>query len=226
MQSTVDVDFTGIYAGDGRVIHAVRGPGRGSFMDSSSPFYSSNNHVESISINNFVSGGELYLYQYGVNLGYFIAKIRGGACTLASSDTTKFVLDRAKFLLRYKHEKVNEHKVKRKEGFGAYHLFSYKRRKGKKIKVIVGSYDLFRNNCEDFAIYCKTSLAVRGFVPVGRSGQIACLFAAAGFLFSFYIPYLTSNLIRVVAGYCIYSTYRIISDTKYRWDTCIIPVEE
>ncbi|KAF3434427.1 hypothetical protein FNV43_RR25530 [Rhamnella rubrinervis] len=151
----------GIYAGNGEVIHDVRG--RGPYVYSSSPSSSSDN----------------------------------GACTLASSEPTSFVLHRANFLLK----------------------------RGKQSRVILGAYDLFRNNCEDFAIYCKTGLAVRGSIPVGRSGQIACLLAAVGFVIAFKIPYPTSNLLRLSAGCFIYSTLRIISDTRFRKDTRRIPAE-
>ncbi|XP_058224136.1 protein LEAD-SENSITIVE 1-like isoform X1 [Rhododendron vialii] len=36
-----------------------------------------------------------------------------------------------------------------------------------------GNYDLVRNNCEDFALYCKTGLLKVVDDGVGRSGQIA-----------------------------------------------------
>ena len=63
-------------------------------------------------------------------------------------------------------------------------------------------------------------------VPMGRSGQVAGLYAVAGFIICFKSPYMISNLIRMVIGFCIYSTYRIISDTKYRWDTSRVPVDQ
>ncbi|KAL1205809.1 Protein LEAD-SENSITIVE 1 [Cardamine amara subsp. amara] len=34
-----------------------------------------------------------------------------------------------------------------------------------------GAYHLFENNCEDFAIYCKTSLVVLSKINLGSSGQ-------------------------------------------------------
>lgn len=34
-----------------------------------------------------------------------------------------------------------------------------------------GSYDLFTNNCEDFALYCRTGLLIRGRKASGGSGQ-------------------------------------------------------
>ncbi|KAJ1686007.1 hypothetical protein LUZ63_017397 [Rhynchospora breviuscula] len=35
-----------------------------------------------------------------------------------------------------------------------------------------GAYNLFKNNCEDFAIYCKTSHVEKSYTTVSRSGQI------------------------------------------------------
>ncbi|KAG6715675.1 hypothetical protein I3842_04G006300 [Carya illinoinensis] len=88
----------------------------------------------------FLSGGNLYLFKYGVSRAFFLAKVRGGTCTRASSDPPEVVIHRAKYLLG--------------NGFG--------------------SYDIFKNNCEDFALYCKTGLLVR------RSGQVASFNAAVG----------------------------------------------
>lgn len=34
-----------------------------------------------------------------------------------------------------------------------------------------GHYDVFQNNCEDFALYCKTGLLIMDKLGVGRSGQ-------------------------------------------------------
>ncbi|EOA38575.1 hypothetical protein CARUB_v10010395mg [Capsella rubella] len=34
-----------------------------------------------------------------------------------------------------------------------------------------GNYDIFKNNCEDFALYCKTGLLIMDKLGVGRSGQ-------------------------------------------------------
>nr|XP_043630437.1 protein LEAD-SENSITIVE 1-like [Erigeron canadensis] len=36
---------------------------------------------------------------------------------------------------------------------------------------IFGDYHLFRNNCEDFALYCKTGLLIKGDSSTGCSGQ-------------------------------------------------------
>ncbi|KAK9950582.1 hypothetical protein M0R45_006066 [Rubus argutus] len=103
----------GIYVGEGKVIHFTRAAGReigtGTVLDrfifSSSPSHSSENPcpncddpsgrdagVMSSCLDCFLSGGDLYLFEYGVNPALFIAKARGGTCTLASSDPSEDVL--------------------------------------------------------------------------------------------------------------------------------------
>nr|GFD16754.1 NC domain-containing protein-related protein [Tanacetum cinerariifolium] len=67
----------------------------------------------------------------------FLAKARGGTCTLAVSDPPEAVVHRANYLLN--------------NGFGCYNVF--------------------KNNCEDFAIYCKTGLLVVDQRTMGQSGQ-------------------------------------------------------
>ncbi|CAI0440444.1 unnamed protein product, partial [Linum tenue] len=41
-----------------------------------------------------------------------------------------------------------------------------------------GNYDVFRNNCEDFALYCKTGLLITDSQGVGRSGQASSVIGA------------------------------------------------
>ncbi|XP_013615821.1 PREDICTED: uncharacterized protein LOC106322252, partial [Brassica oleracea var. oleracea] len=42
-----------------------------------------------------------------------------------------------------------------------------------------GEYHVFENNCEDFAMYCKTGLVVGRSYVLGRSGQVNSVSAAA-----------------------------------------------
>ncbi|GAA0146929.1 hypothetical protein LIER_06757 [Lithospermum erythrorhizon] len=210
----------GIYIGDGKVIHYTRGGGQeigtGTFLDrmicSSSPARPSDSpcpHCGDQSkadgvicscLDCFLSGGELYLFQYGVPPAFFIAKARGGTCTLAPSDLTDHVLHRAQFLLE--------------NGFGVYNLF--------------------KNNCEDFAIYCKTGLLVFTNVGVGRSGQACSFFAVASAVGSSPLRFLTSfaglsavttfgALSTVSCG--VYCISRFVSDIGVRRDVEKIPVE-
>lgn len=134
----------GIYVGDDKVIHFTRRGqevGTGTVLDlllvSSGPTRShapcptcvpaeeSECHgVVSSCLNCFLAGGILYCFEYAVSPALFLAKARGGTCTLAISDPDDDVIHRAKYLLD--------------NGFGCYNVF--------------------KNNCEDFAIYCKTGL--------------------------------------------------------------------
>ncbi|KAK9758095.1 hypothetical protein RND81_01G206400 [Saponaria officinalis] len=83
----------------------------------------------------FLGSGSLHLFKYGVYSITFFVKARSGTCTMAKSDPSETVIDRATRLLRI--------------GFG--------------------KYDVVENNCEDFALYCKTGLLdKRG---CGSSGQ-------------------------------------------------------
>ncbi|KAM1431319.1 hypothetical protein ACFX2I_047285 [Malus domestica] len=202
----------GIYFGEGKVIHFTRGAGQetgtGTVLDrfllSSSPSHSSDNPcpncgdqstldgVISSCIDCFLSGGYLYLFEYGVNPALFIAKARGGTCTLARSDSPEDVLHRASFLLQ--------------NGFG--------------------SYDIFKNNCEDFAIYCKTGLLVFTSISVGRSGQAASIVAAATAVVSSPLRFLTTSFTGLgVVGCGMYCISRIVSDIGIRRDVKKVPVE-
>ncbi|KAF3433974.1 hypothetical protein FNV43_RR25077 [Rhamnella rubrinervis] len=102
----------GIYVGDGKVIHVTRAPGPIIFSSASESFPyhrpSGEDRVECCSIEDFLSGGDLNLYHYGVNRALFLIK-RGGTCTRFSSDPPKDVLHRAFSLLE--------------KGFGDYNLF-------------------------------------------------------------------------------------------------------
>ncbi|KAE8717032.1 CCHC-type integrase [Hibiscus syriacus] len=136
----------------------------------------------------FLTDGDLYLFKYAVSPASFVTKLRGGTCTIASSD----VLHRAFFLLQ--------------NGFGVYHLF--------------------KNNCEDFAIYCKTGLLVITSISVGRSGQAASFQAAANFIVSSSIRYMTTSFPGLAAvGYGMYCYSRLVSDIGVRRDVEKVPVE-
>lgn len=149
----------GIYIGDDKVIHFTRRGqevGTGTFVDlllvSSGPTQSlvpcptctppeEGHGVVSSCLNCFLSGGILYRFEYSVSPALFLAKARGGTCTLAESDPAEVVVDRAKYLLE--------------NGFGCYNVF--------------------KNNCEDFAIYCKTGLLVLEQGAIGQGGQVVSI---------------------------------------------------
>lgn len=140
----------------------------------------------------FLHGGSLYLFHYAVSPALFLAKARGGTCTLAASDPRDVVVHRARYLLD--------------KGFGAY--------------------SLFKNNCEDFAIYCKTGLLVDTAFSVGRSGQLASLTAAFSAVASSPLRFLTTSaggLAIVTTG--MYCVGRYVSDIGVRRDVVKVPVQ-
>ncbi|KFK25860.1 hypothetical protein AALP_AA8G171700 [Arabis alpina] len=190
----------GIYIGDGNVIHFTRGDGleigTGTFLDKiivgSIPNHGGDNNnpcsncghqsnldgVISSCINCFLSGGNLYLFEYGVSTAIFLTKLRGGTCTIAPSDSSDEVISRAKFLLLHN---------------------------------VFGNYHPFENNCEDFAIYCKTSLMVGKDYMLGRSGQASSVSAAA-------------CIARMVSPWAS-NAIRLFTDIGMRKDVMKVPVE-
>ncbi|KAF3433992.1 hypothetical protein FNV43_RR25095 [Rhamnella rubrinervis] len=165
----------GIYMGDGKVVHLTRAPGLIIFSSSheSSPSHHSGEDQDRVvccSIEEFLCGGDLYLYEYGVMTVLFLIK-RGGSCTPFTSDPPKDVLHRASILLE--------------KGFGDYHL--------------VG------NNCEAFAIYCKTSLLRVDGPNRGISGQIQFLYAIITVVIFSPVGSLPSALAPVIHGVLYFS---------------------
>ncbi|KAJ6925216.1 hypothetical protein NC652_018225 [Populus alba x Populus x berolinensis] len=151
--------YEGIYIGDDKVVHFTRRGqevGTGTVLDvlllSSGPARSTvpcpnctmqqDGHGVILScLNCFLAGGILYRFEYAVNPALFLAKVRGGTCTLAVSDSNDIVVHRATYLLE--------------NGFGCYNVF--------------------KNNCEDFAIYCKTGMLIVDQGTLGQSGQAASI---------------------------------------------------
>ena len=152
--------------------------------------------VISSCIDCFLSGGDLYRYEYGVTPALFLAKARGGTCTLASSESEEQVIHRAFYFL--------------KKGFGVYHVM--------------------KNNCEDFALCCKTGLKVISTVKVGQSGQAATFQAATGVFLSLAclspFGYAATSVASLVATYGTYSVKRYINDIGVRRDVERVVLEE
>ncbi|KAG4935089.1 hypothetical protein AAZX31_18G047200 [Glycine max] len=204
----------GIYVGEGMVIHFTRRAGQetrsGTILDrlliSSPPLRATfdtpcprcgdqarSDGVICSCLDCFLSGGDLYLFEYSVSPAFFLAKARGGTCTTAFSDPTDEVLHRALFLLE--------------NGFGGYHVF--------------------KNNCEDFAIYCKTGLLVVTNISVGRSGQAASCFAAASAVVSSPLRFMTASFGGLALVGCgMYCVSRYVSDIGVRGDVAKVPVEK
>lgn len=89
-----------------------------------------------------------------------------------------------------------------------------------------GVYNIFKNNCEDFAIYCKTGLLIFTTVSVGRSGQATSFIAAASAIVSSPLRFMTTGFAGLTAMGCgIYCISRLVSDIGVRRDVMKIPVE-
>ncbi|CAO2827060.1 unnamed protein product [Amaranthus hypochondriacus] len=202
----------GIYVGDNKVIHFTRHGqevGTGTALDlllvSSGP---NRRHVPcptcipaegghgviSSCLDCFLASGILYRFEYNVNPSLFVAKLRGGTCTLAPSDPAEIVLHRAKYLLN--------------NGFGFYNVF--------------------KNNCEDFTIYCKTGLVVVDQLTMGQSGQAVSLIGgplAAALSTPFRL--LTANPYGMAAmAVGVYCTSRVAADIGMRKDVMKLEVED
>eukprot|EP00252_Welwitschia_mirabilis_P012786 TRINITY_DN2828_c0_g3_i1.p1 TRINITY_DN2828_c0_g3~~TRINITY_DN2828_c0_g3_i1.p1 ORF type:complete len:243 (-),score=16.69 TRINITY_DN2828_c0_g3_i1:106-834(-) len=202
----------GIYMGDGSVIHFTRGRGEelgtGTVLDvllmSSGPSHTVEDcqncnqrnatGVTRSCLDCFLAGGALYRFEYNVSPAFFLAKARGGTCTLAASDPPEAVVYRAKYLLD--------------NGFGCYNIF--------------------KNNCEDFAIYCKTGLLVIDRNAIGRSGQAASFLGAPfAAVFSTPLRFFTTDVPGITAvaigTYCL---SRYAADMGVRKDVSKIAVEK
>jgi len=203
----------GIYIGDGKVVHFTRGRGEelgtGTVLDifllSSGPSHRADlcqtcNHQENSDgvvcscLDCFLAGGALYRFEYSVSSALFLAKARGGTCTLAETDPPETVVHRATYLLE--------------NGFGCYNIF--------------------KNNCEDFAIYCKTGLLVIDRNPIGRSGQAASILGAPfAAIFSSPLRFLTTDITGMtVVAIGMYCLSRYAADIGVRRDVSKIAVDD
>eukprot|EP01018_Ginkgo_biloba_P012704 Gb_09996 [translate_table: standard] len=203
----------GIYVGGNKVVHFTRGSGQevgtGTFIDAfisssmSSPtcprcpdcgFQRENSGVILSCLDCFLAEGPLYRFEYGASPAVFLAKARGGTCTLADSDPPETVIHRAMYLLQ--------------NGFGNYHIF--------------------QNNCEDFAIYCKTGLLVVEQNGLGRSGQAASIVGVPlAAILSSPFRFLMAGPVgvaTVTAG--VYCLSRYATDIGVRTDVAKVAVED
>ncbi|XP_060190843.1 protein LEAD-SENSITIVE 1-like [Lycium barbarum] len=87
-----------------------------------------------------------------------------------------------------------------------------------------GNYNLFKNNCEDFAIYCKTGYLYFRTGGIGRSGQAASFAAAASALASAPVRLMPTTSLAAV-GWGIYCANRFFSDIGVRRDVMKIPAD-
>ncbi|XP_042480745.1 protein LEAD-SENSITIVE 1-like isoform X1 [Macadamia integrifolia] len=203
----------GIYVGGSKVVHFTRERDTGSSMEtpriSSSNsklpsvcptfpdcgFQQPNSGVVLSCLDCFLGNGLLYCFEYGVTPSAFLAKVRGGTCTTATSDPPETVIHRAMYLLQ--------------NGFG--------------------NYDVFQNNCEDFALYCKTGLLILDRESaVGRSGQASSVIGAPlAALLSSPLKLLMPGPIGVAtAAAGMYCASRYATDIGVRTDVIKVAVED
>lgn len=142
----------------------------------------------------FLAGGVLYRFEYAVSSALFLAKARGGTCTLAATDPSDLVVHRAKYLLE--------------NGFGCYNVF--------------------KNNCEDFAIYCKTGLLVLEQRTIGHSGQtVSIIGGPLAAVLSTPLRLVTTNVYGMVAtAVVVYCASRYAADVAKRGDVTKVSVED
>ncbi|KAL1541226.1 protein LEAD-SENSITIVE 1-like [Salvia divinorum] len=91
-----------------------------------------------------------------------------------------------------------------------------------------GNYDVFQNNCEDFALYCKTGLITVDRLGVGRSGQASSVIGAPlAALLSSPLKFLVPSpvgMATVTAG--MYCVSRYATDIGVRTDVIKVAVED
>lgn len=91
-----------------------------------------------------------------------------------------------------------------------------------------GGYHIFKNNCEDFAIYCKTGLLINSnsSISMGRSGQATSFAAATSAIVSSPLRFLTTSFSGLLAVGCgMYCVNRLASDIGVRGDVVKVQVE-
>ncbi|CAN0889525.1 Protein LEAD-SENSITIVE 1 [Linum grandiflorum] len=91
-----------------------------------------------------------------------------------------------------------------------------------------GNYDVFQNNCEDFALYCRTGLLITDKQGVGRSGQASSVIGAPlAAILSSPLNLLMPNPVgvaTVTAG--MYCMSRYATDIGVRSDVVKVAVED
>eukprot|EP00268_Persea_americana_P008069 TRINITY_DN1309_c0_g2_i1.p1 TRINITY_DN1309_c0_g2~~TRINITY_DN1309_c0_g2_i1.p1 ORF type:complete len:256 (-),score=41.57 TRINITY_DN1309_c0_g2_i1:690-1457(-) len=91
-----------------------------------------------------------------------------------------------------------------------------------------GCYNVFKNNCEDFAIYCKTGLLVVDQGRIGRSGQAASIIGGPlAAVLSTPLRLVTTNMYGMAAtAVGVYCASRYAADIGVRRDVVKVDVED
>lgn len=170
------------------------GPNRGHVPCPTCTLTEEGHGVVSTCLDCFLAGGVLYRFEYAVKPALFLAKARGGTCTLAVSDPDDIVVHRANYLLN--------------NGFGCYNVF--------------------KNNCEDFAIYCKTGLLVVVQSTMGQSGQaVSIIGGPIAAVLSTPLRLVTTNVYGMAAtAVGVYCASRYAADIGMRRDVVKMSVED
>ncbi|XP_042512394.1 protein LEAD-SENSITIVE 1-like [Macadamia integrifolia] len=90
------------------------------------------------------------------------------------------------------------------------------------------SYNVFESNCEDFAIYCKTSLLVVEQGAIGHSGQATSIIGGSvSAILATPLCLLTTNVYGIVAtGIGLYCRIRYATDIGMRKEVEKVAVED
>ncbi|KAL8109035.1 hypothetical protein AgCh_025217 [Apium graveolens] len=91
-----------------------------------------------------------------------------------------------------------------------------------------GNYDVFQNNCEDFALYCRTGLLTIDRLGVGRSGQASTVIGAplAALLSSPLKLLMPSPIAVAIVTAGMYCMSRYATDIGVRSDVIKVAVED
>ncbi|KAL5811951.1 hypothetical protein ACOSQ3_026901 [Xanthoceras sorbifolium] len=201
----------GIYVGEGKVIHFTQGAGQeigtGTFLDriitSSSPAHLSDTPCPQCGDSRRLDGVILSCVD----------------CFLSGGNPYRFEygVSRVRFLAQARggtctraksdppEDVIHRANLLLKNGFGGYHVF--------------------KNNCEDFAIYCKTGLIVIAGISVGQSGQTASLVAAASAIVSPVLKLLIPSFSGIAFVSYTYCESRLTSDIGVRSNMEKVAVE-
>ncbi|XP_047340449.1 protein LEAD-SENSITIVE 1-like [Impatiens glandulifera] len=86
------------------------------------------------------------------------------------------------------------------------------------------NYDVFSNNCEDFALYCKTGLLTLDRIGVGKSGQASSVVGAlVSSPVQFFMPSFIGVATVTIGMYCM---SRYANDIGVRSDVIKVAVED
>ncbi|KAI3977725.1 hypothetical protein MKX01_009610 [Papaver californicum] len=90
-----------------------------------------------------------------------------------------------------------------------------------------GNYDIFLNNCEDFALYCKTGLLTLDKSGVGRSGQAASVVGAPlAAILATPLRFLMPAPVGMAVTAGMYCVSRYATDIGVRSDVIKVAVED